>query len=178
MGAQFGFFADPPPEAQGPAQKEHRCEKREHENPLWFGAGHRLISCEEEAGAAKKTIHRSGAAVTDALQQDPDDEDDERTDGENDGKRGHGKRGDVGEKKERRKFNSVAPDWTVRGRRTLTALTGLFAGLFRADAYGFVHFGDEHFAVPDFSGFGCLDDRRDGGINQGIAEDDFDFDLR
>ena len=56
-------------------------------------------------------------------------------------------------------------------------LDGLVAGLLGADADGLDHGGDEDLAVADLAGLGGFHDGGDGGIDEGVGDDDFDFDL-
>jgi len=53
----------------------------------------------------------------------------------------------------------------------------VFTGLAGADADRLFHGGDEDFAVADFVGFGCGNDRFNSAINLIVGQDDLDFDL-
>ena len=63
--------------------------------------------------------------------------------------------------------------WSVAVQR-LQRVIARFAG---ADPDRLLDWRDENLAVADFVGFGCRDDRRNGGIDLIVSDDDFKFHL-
>src|SRR5271155_1871379 len=66
----------------------------------------------------------------------------------------------------------------MTGRRArFLFLQRLISAFVVANADGFLHFGQENFAVADFAGFGGFENGLDGLLDEFIGENDFDFDF-